>query len=190
MKILTTLASLLGAIMLSACVTPPPQQPSPAPSPGGSTPPKVCTMIGCENSVSIKLPRHLKKRPGTYFMKLAIDNEPVRRYKVTINDKSGVCPAGDQHTPVKQREDDHVFIALDMKVCSTPRPNGGNVYGVFSGFKVVNVERPEILKLTLRDASGRVVFKADKQINSASYEVLEPNGPGCGQCFQNTIDLR
>lgn len=150
----------------------------------------MCTLIGCSSGLNIELPAHLQDRLGNYTLEVRFDAQPARRYTVDIVDKRTACVefASDRITP--RFEPKEGWVSLGTKICSTPRANGGNTYGVFDRLDFVTSAdgRPHHVHLELLDAENVAVYRFASDIPEASYRRSQPNGPQCAPvCYHASL---
>jgi hypothetical protein len=152
----------------------------------------MCTLMGCSSGLNIDLPTHLQDRLGTYTLEVRFDAQPSRRYTVDIVDKRTACVefVSDRITPRFEPKEGESWVSLGTKICSTPRANGGNTYGVFDrlGFVTSADGRPHHVQLELLDADNTPVYRFVSDIPEASYRRSQPNGPQCAPvCYHASL---
>jgi hypothetical protein len=135
-------------------------------SDGGTGGGRICTLIGCQNGLSVRLSQPVRDA-GTYVVTLDLDGRAVT-CQATLPFASCSTGAGCSAPDV----------LLEQSGCALP-PSGHEL----TGLQVTSVVRDVRIRIE-RDGSELVSGNF-----TPSYTRSEPNGPGCGICEQAGASL-
>lgn len=158
----------------------------------------VCTLIGCDNRITVNLPEILK--PDNYLFRIQFDEKTVNTYKVHITNKlTKDCKRSKSSPPIRATKNSrsHRGILVNSAVCRDKKNYSAKSVAPFKSFTVYhepnsieNTNDQVKFKIEVLNGQGKAVLKRNKIVQFDPKSKRQPNGERCEPiCYKGSVNL-